>query len=137
MISAREREPKALRPILVSASTMTTCLGRGLAPARAALQAGASGLTPCAFETVELETCVGEIAGLDEHAIASGLRAFDCRNNRAADLGLMQDGFLDAVEEAVRRHGRERVGVFIGTSTAGILQTEQAYRKREPQSGAL
>jgi 3-oxoacyl-[acyl-carrier-protein] synthase-1 len=29
------------------------------------------------------------------------------------------------------------VGVFIGTSTAGILQTELAYRRRDPASGAL
>jgi len=30
-----------------------------------------------------------------------------------------------------------RVGVFLGTSTAGILQTELAYRERDPVSGAL
>ena len=116
---------------------MTTCLGRGLAPARSALEAGTSGLTACAFETVELETCVGEIAGLDEHRLPASLAAFDCRNNRAADLGLAQDGFLDAVEAAARRHGRERVGVFIGTSTAGILHTEIAYRHRDTDGGAL
>ena len=116
---------------------MTTCLGRGIAPARAALEAGTSGLEPCAFETADLETCVGEIAGLEAHAIAPQLRAFDCRNNRAADLGLAQDGFLDAVASAARRHGRDRVGVFIGTSTAGILQTEIAYRHRDPEAGAL
>jgi 3-oxoacyl-[acyl-carrier-protein] synthase-1 len=29
------------------------------------------------------------------------------------------------------------VGVFLGTSTAGILQTELAYRERDPASGAL
>jgi len=34
-------------------------------------------------------------------------------------------------------HGAQRVGVFLGTSTAGILQTELAYRRRDPDSGAL
>jgi len=29
------------------------------------------------------------------------------------------------------------VGIFLGTSTAGILQTEQAYRRRDPITGAL
>jgi 3-oxoacyl-[acyl-carrier-protein] synthase-1 len=29
------------------------------------------------------------------------------------------------------------VGVFIGTSTSGILETELAYRRRDPQTGAL
>ena len=43
---------------------------------------------------------------------------------------------LDAVAAAVRRHGPQRVGVFLGTSTSGILTTEIAYRQRSA-SGAL
>ncbi len=62
---------------------------------------------------------------------------FDCRNNRLALLGLNQDGFADAVRNAITQYGTQRVGVFLGTSTAGILQTEQAYRRREPETGAL
>ncbi len=64
-------------------------------------------------------------------------RNFDCRNNRLAELALQQDGFFQDVEQAAERWGRRRVGVFIGTSTAGILQTELAYRARDPISGAL
>jgi 3-oxoacyl-[acyl-carrier-protein] synthase I len=41
------------------------------------------------------------------------------------------------VRRARARFGPARVGVFLGTSTAGILQTEQAYRRRDPGSGAL
>ena len=122
-----------MKPIALSSYTMTTCLGRGLAPARAALASGASGLAPCRFETVALETFAGEIAGVDEQALPRSLARFDCRNNRAAELGLAQDGFLDAVARAAGRVGPERVGVFMGTSTAGILQTELAYRRRGPQ----
>ncbi len=66
-----------------------------------------------------------------------GLREFDCRNNRLAQMGLAQDGFAAAVEEAAARFGRHRVGVFLGTSTAGILQTELAYRRRDIATGAL
>ena len=36
-----------------------------------------------------------------------------------------------------QRYGAARIGVFIGTSTSGILQTELAYRQRDPLSGAL
>jgi 3-oxoacyl-[acyl-carrier-protein] synthase-1 len=115
---------------------MTSCLGAGLAPARRALRAGASGLAPNHFETVDLETYVGEIAGVDEQALPKPLAAFDCRNNRAAELGLAQDDFIAAVERSAARHGAARVGVFMGTSTAGILQTELAYRRRSPD-GAL
>lgn len=121
-----------VRPIPLSAYTLTSCLGAGLAPARRALRAGTSGLAPNHFETVELETFVGEIDGVDGEALPKALAAFDCRNNRAAELGLAQDGFIAAVERAAARHGPARVGVFMGTSTAGILQTELAYRRRAP-----
>ena len=65
------------------------------------------------------------------------LADFDCRNNRLALMGLMQDGFADAVAAAVQKYGSQRVGVLIGTSTSGILETELAYRRCDPVSGAL
>jgi 3-oxoacyl-[acyl-carrier-protein] synthase-1 len=126
-----------MKPLGLGAFTMTSCVGRGLDPAREALRNCATGLAPCRFETVALDTYVGEIAGLDAQALPAGLERFDCRNNRAAELGLTQDGFADAVEAAARRHGRDRIGVFLGTSTAGILQAEIAYRRRDAASGAL
>jgi 3-oxoacyl-[acyl-carrier-protein] synthase-1 len=126
-----------VRPLLITAATATSCLGRGLEAHRAALAYGACGLAPCRFESADLETWVGEIAGVDETRMPRALAAFDCRNNRAAEAGLAQDGFEDAVRAAAARWGSRRVGVFLGTSTAGILQTELAYRRRDPRSGAL
>src|SRR5882672_5916468 len=117
-----------MRPLLISAYTVTSCLGRGLEPTRAALATSRSGLTPCHFETAHLDTFVGEIEGVDAQPMPRGLERFDCRNNRAAELALAQDGFALAAEDAARRYGPERVGVFLGTSTAGILQAELAYR---------
>ena len=126
-----------MRPLAITAATASSSLGLGLQAHRAALASGASGLAPCRFETAALETFVGEIAGVDETSLPRALAAFDCRNNRAAELGLAQDGFEDAVRAAISRHGRERIGVFLGTSTAGILQTELAYRRRDPRDGSL
>lgn len=126
-----------MRPLAITAATATSSLGLGLEAHRAALASGTSGLAPCRFETAALETYVGEIAGVDETRLPRALAAFDCRNNRAAELGLAQDGFEDAVRAAILRHGRERIGVFLGTSTAGILQTELAYRRRDPRDGSL
>jgi 3-oxoacyl-[acyl-carrier-protein] synthase-1 len=125
-------------PLTLSSFTATSALGCGLAPTLAALRAGRGALAPCAFETVTLDSCVGEVAGVDEVALPEGLTAqFDCRNNRLAWLGLNQDGFAQAVERAASRHGRARLGIFLGTSTSGILDTELAYRRRDPVSGAL
>jgi 3-oxoacyl-[acyl-carrier-protein] synthase-1 len=104
---------------------------------RGQLRIGDSGLRPCAFETVELTTWVGEVSGVDDVELPAPLADFNCRNNRLAWLGLQQDGFLAAVQRAAVQHGPERVAVILGTSTAGILETELAYRRRDPVSGAL
>ncbi|MEP7311854.1 MAG: beta-ketoacyl synthase N-terminal-like domain-containing protein, partial [Pseudomonadota bacterium] len=124
-------------PLALTAITATSCIGRGLQQTLAALQTQRSGLAPCQFETVDIATCIGEVAGVDAVVLPEALRDFDCRNNRLAHLGLRQDDFATAVQTAVARWGRRRVGVFIGTSTSGILQTEIAYRHRDPQTGAL
>jgi 3-oxoacyl-[acyl-carrier-protein] synthase-1 len=123
--------------LLLSAYTLTTCLGRGLDATRAALRSERSGLKPCRFETVELDTWIGEVADVDAQRLPDALSHYDCRNNRLTQMGLETDGFAQRVREAVARYGRDRVGVFLGTSTAGILQTELAYRRRDQGSGAL
>jgi 3-oxoacyl-[acyl-carrier-protein] synthase I len=127
-----------MSPLVLSAFTATSCLGRGLGPTLAALREERSGLLPCAFESVRLDTCVGEVPGVDDTALPSGLSAaFECRNNRLAWLGLSQDGMAAAVQAAAGRYGRARVGVFLGTSTSGILESELAYRQRAAHGGAL
>jgi 3-oxoacyl-[acyl-carrier-protein] synthase I len=127
----------AMQPLLLTQFTATSCIGRGVAPTLAALIEQRSGLAPCEFETVRIESYVGEVPGVDAQRLPAALRNFDCRNNRLAELGLQQDGFLEAVHAAAARWGRRRVGVFIGTSTSGILQAELAYRECDSISGAL
>ena len=98
-----------------------------------------SGLQPCDFETVRLETYIGAVKGVDDVILRHDLKDFDCRNNRLAQMALEveADAFNEAARTAIARYGRQRVGVFLGTSTAGILQTELAYRRRDPLTGAL
>ena len=126
-----------MTPLVLSSYTATSCLGTGLAATLAGLGAARSGLAPCRFETVTLDTYVGEVPGVDATPLPAGLGDFACRNNRLAWLGLSQDGFASAVSAAVGRFGPERIGLFLGTSTSGILESEQAYRARDPVSGAL
>ena len=126
-----------MTPQLISGYTATTCLGHGLDATLAALRAGRSGLAPCAFETVRLDTWIGEVAAVDDQKLPEMLAEYDCRNNRLAALALETDGFAGRVRAVTARYGKRRIGVFVGTSTAGILQTELAYRRRDPVSGAL
>lgn len=120
----------------MTAFCIASSLGAGLEPTLSALRRGRSGLTPCRFETVDLPTYVGEVTAVDTAPVGGLLARFDCRNNRLAELALAQDGFAGAIEVAKRRYGAGRIGVFLGTSTSGILQTEQAYRRRDA-SGRL
>ena len=126
-----------MSPLVLKSFTATSAIGRGRDATLASLNAQRSGLAPCRFETVSLDCCVGEVAGVDQVALPRELAEFECRNNRLAWLALGEDGFREAVAESAARHGRRRVGVFLGTSTSGILETELAYRRRDPASGAL
>jgi len=126
-----------MRPLLLKNFTATSCIGKGAAATFESLLERRSGLKSCEFETVKITTHIGEVPGVDAVRLPENLYKFECRNNRLAELALQQDGFFEAVEDAASRVGRRRVGVFLGTSTAGILQTELAYRERDPVSGAL
>ena len=125
-----------MKPLAISAHTATSALGAGQAAHRHALREQRTGLAPVRFENVPLPTWTGEVTGVDDVVLPPPLKHFDCRNNRLAWLALQQDGFLNTVAQARTRWGARRVGVFLGTSTSGLLQTEIAYRHSGPD-GAL
>ena len=126
-------------PIAVTAYTATTAVGRGRAAMLDAVRSRRGGLTRYRGDATyasppkspPLDTWVGEVAGLDEAPLPQQRSHFECRNNRLTWLGLQQDGFADAAQALVRRHGPARVAVLIGTSTSGIGQAERAYRDRD------
>jgi len=118
-------------PLALSNFSLVTCLGAGRAATLAALRAGRSGLAPCSFDTLPLDAYAGEVAGLAAQGFAGEWAGFDCRNNRLAAQALALDGFSASVAAAKARYGATRIGVFVGTSTSGILQTETAYRERD------
>jgi 3-oxoacyl-[acyl-carrier-protein] synthase I len=125
-----------MKPLPISAFSIVTALGDGQAAHAQALRAGTSGLKARRFETATLDSWIGVIDALDEERVGGDLARYDCRNNRLAALALRSDGFDARVRAAAQRHGAQRVGVIVGTSTSGILQSEIAYRERAPD-GAL
>jgi 3-oxoacyl-[acyl-carrier-protein] synthase-1 len=126
-----------MQQLRLSHLSIISSIGVGLAATLVALRAGSSGLRPCAFETVALPTWVGEIDAIADCRLPEAVAAYDCRNNRLAEMALRQDGFAEAVAAAIERYGAGRIGVFLGTSTSGILQAEQAYRARDAATGRL
>ena len=125
-----------MQPLAVTAYSLTNSLGVGASAVLDALRNRRGGLRRCDFETAALDTFIGEVNGVDEVRLRPDLAIYDCRNNRLAQLGLEQDGFAAAVAAARDRLGAGRIGVFMGTSTSGLLESELAYRRRE-QAGAL
>jgi 3-oxoacyl-[acyl-carrier-protein] synthase I len=126
-----------MQPLYIADYTLATCLGAGRKANWQAIAEHRTGLKPCAFETVDLPTYVGQVDGVEDVKLLPRLALHACRNNQLAQLALEQDGFDAAVHKAIAQFGRHRIGVFLGTSTSGILSTELAYRQRNAATGAL
>lgn len=126
-----------IKPLLITACTVTSALGRGLGATYRALLEENGGLRPCDFEDASLETWIGRVEGLEDEALPKALEMYECRNNRLAYAGLQNDNFMEAVQKARTQYGKSRIGVFLGTSTSAIHATELAYRKKKADSTSL
>ncbi len=125
-----------MRPLVISAGTAVSALGRGVAATRNAMQQRRGGLVPCDFSGVT-EGYMGRLAGVEDHKLPDHLHRFECRNNRLADMALNTDGFRQAVAQARAYYGAARIAVIMGTSTSGILSSEQAYARRDVEQGTM
>ncbi|MGH8026195.1 MAG: beta-ketoacyl-[acyl-carrier-protein] synthase family protein [Pseudoxanthomonas sp.] len=116
--------------LAVSAYTATTALGRGRDALTEALRSRRSGLRRNDFGGDQRLQCwIGRVDGLEQSPLPPALSGWECRNNRLAWMSLQQDGLQEAVAEAIARHGADRVAVVVGTSTASIGATEEAYTR--------
>ncbi len=121
--------PMQMTPLAVTTYTATSALGQGLASQFDALAHGRGGLRPNDVSSAPLACWVGQVEGVEAVALPAGMAQWDCRNNRLAWLGLQQDDFIEQVRAARSRHGAARIAVLLGTSTASIGATEEAYRR--------
>ena len=119
-----------MKPLFATAFTLSSALGDGAVPAMEALRQERSGLRRNDFLGSKLDTWIGRVEGLPDDPSA-------CRAHQIAQAGLEADGFGAAVARARDTLGAGRVGVFIGTSSSGMLQGELGYRNRQPGTGAL
>lgn len=121
--------PASIQPLAITAYSATSALGRGVAAHLDALRENRGGLTANDFSSAPLECFIGRVAGIEDEPLPPGLAHWECRNNRLAWLGLNQDGLLDAIAGATARYGAHRVALILGTSTASIGASEEAYRR--------
>lgn len=114
-------------PLYIHASSLVTCCGAGWAAHAEALREARGGLAPNDFApAAEVATWIGRVAAVEDSPLPPQWSAWDCRNNRLAMLALAQDNVAEAIAAAAARLGASRIGVFVGSSTSGILSTELA-----------
>lgn len=109
----------------ITAYTACCALGSASDEVLAALYAGQSGLRASTY-AAEIQTALGAVRD-PLPAPPAKLRGFDTRIARMATL--LAEPLQRPVGAAIRRHGAERVGIVVASSTAGLAATEQAYRR--------
>lgn len=116
-----------MEPLVVSASALVNACGAGREATLGAIESEKSGLRQGEYPNLDFDTWIGCIDGIESHPVEDTLSQYSCRNNRIANLALSVDGFRDRVSKALEKYGANRIGVFVGTSTSGIEETEKAY----------
>lgn len=127
--------PMSMTPLAVTAYTATSALGHGLAGQLDALASSRSGLRPNDISSAPLACWIGRVEGVEAATLPTVLAHWDCRNNQLAWIALQQDDFIDKVAIARARCGASRIALVLGTSTASIGATEEAYRRLDPDGG--
>lgn len=103
----------------------TSAAGINLNSLRNAIKTQQSGLRKNDLEDCEIDTWIGRVEGLED--IRLGI--WQSRNNALAELGLQQGDIERRIEDLKQRFSAARIGVIMGSSTASIDRTEQAYRE--------
>jgi len=115
--------------LYLPAMAIGSCLGLGKAATVGPLFAGSRrGIAPHPDYPVPVGALPVELPPLPP-----ALAGWECRNNRllaalAAEIG-------DEIEAAIRRFGRHRIAVVLGTSTSGIAEGEQAVAHHAQSGG--
>ena len=118
--------------------SIVNCLGSGTrARSGPHVRGSESGLTPAISRLLRSKPGSGAFRP-GVAAVRPDLAAYDCRNNRLAQLGLEADGFSVPLPAARKRHGAERIGVFMGTAlpdTRDELASAPPTRKQRTAGG--
>ena len=115
-----------MQPYSISAYTLTCAAGAGMAAIQDSINDSRTGLSNASWPGCDFPTWLGRVAELDD--VPALAQRWDSRNNRLANLGLQNDGFIGHVEDSIHRFGTERCGIIIGTSTSSIGRTEEGFR---------
>ncbi len=118
----------AIEPVAITAYASLSASGLGNDALYRSLLENASALGALTLFDLPFSTPVGEIS-VPLPEIRPALEPYNSRNARVAlaALNCAEDGLREALQQAKKNYGSERIGVVIGTSTSGLYETEKAY----------
>ena len=102
----------------------TSAAGINIDQLRRAIDEQNSGLRKNDLAGCDIPTWIGRVDAVDE----MDLGQWQSRNNALAELGLQQGSLKETLNELKQRFSPSRIGVVMGSSTASIDRTEEAYR---------
>lgn len=102
----------------------TSAAGLDIVTLREAIDTQKSGLRNNDLNGCDIETMIGRVAGIED----IDLGKWQSRNNALAYLGYQQGDIDHNVQTLKDRFSSARLGVVMGSSTASIDRTEEAYR---------
>lgn len=109
----------------ISGYCIASPIGVGRASTVNSLLEGRSGLAPSDYGPPGRS--LGEVEEVNGVRLTGSLERYHCRNNCLAELALGDADFLAQVKAARSRYGASRIGVFVGSSTSGMRETEEEY----------
>lgn len=107
----------------------TSAAGVNIAALRSSIDQKTSGLRRNDLSGCDIETWIGRVPGVE----SIELGRWQSRNNALAALGLQQGNLLTILDDLKQQYTPARIGVIMGSSTASIDRTEQAYRHLNEQ----
>ncbi|MFK5984966.1 MAG: beta-ketoacyl-[acyl-carrier-protein] synthase family protein [Pseudomonadota bacterium] len=119
-----------MQALILSSFTVSSAAGCGNKANINSLLEKKTGLIKNNFLDANLDTWIGRVADVEQQKLPQQLKKYQCRNNQLAYLALQYDHFSAAIERAKKTYGKDKIGIFLGTSTSGILTTELAYQKQ-------
>lgn len=120
--------------IQITASSLVSAMGSGKNAHLSALKSHQTGLKNTLVSLdPRLDSFYGEVTQVNQVELPEALQKYHCRNNQLAWMALQTDQFFEAVEAAKQKYGASRIGLAVGTSTSGILETEQAWQHKSPE----
>jgi len=102
----------------------TSAAGVNMQALRQAIDSQSSGLRQNDLAGCDIETMIGRVAGVEDIDIGK----WQSRNNALALLGYQQGDIDTHIQSLKEQYSPSRLGVVMGSSTASIDRTEQAYQ---------